>query len=213
VTLVTEEFCISDAEKAFLVASKKSQVISFVGNNPTHVTGKSPFHVNLTPSVPVKAFHWFFRNHLYEDATRSEYYQDRYNFSSNIMAINTTETQSPIVAETQLYLNGQQLGTVSKSTSLRTRMDGSYYYKFGQALDHFLTVPDKNIYTYSFCLRPKDPSPSGAVNFSQLDSQSTKLTGSFYQNAVGRYSINVFYTGYHQITYENGFVSLRYAGV
>jgi hypothetical protein len=213
VTLVTEEFCISDAEKAFLVASKKSQVISFVGNNPTHVTGKSPFHVNLTPSVPVKALHWFFRNHLYEDATTSTYYQDRFNFSSNVMATNTTETQSPIVSETQFYLNGQQLLGLSKNTSDRSRPDGSHYYKFSQPLNHFLTVPDKNIYTYSFCLRPKDPSPSGAVNFSQLDSQSTKLTGSFYKDATGRYSINVFYVGYHQITYENGFVSLSYAGV
>ncbi len=213
VTLVSEEFCISEAEKAFLVSLKRSQVVSFVGNNPTHVTGRSPFHVNLTPSVPVKALHWFFRNHLYEDATNTEYYQDRYNFSSNVLATNETETQSPIVSETQFYLNGQQLMSLSKSTSDRTRLDGSYFYKFTQPLSHFLTVPDKNIYTYSFCLRPKDPSPSGGVNFSQLNSELTKLTGSFYKEATGRYSINIFYTGYHQITYENGFMSLTYAGI
>lgn len=211
VTLVTEEFVLSDAEKAFLKSSKRSQVISFVGNNPVTVARKSPFHVNLTPSVPVKALFWFFRNTAYE---KGGYYQNRFNFSNNIFATNETETQHPIASETQLFLNGQQILSLSKPTTSDTRLDGSYYYKFAQPLTHSLTVPKKNVYTYSFCLRPKDPAPSGGVNFSGLDSDSTKLVGSFYKDAVGgTYSINVFYTGYHEITYENGFVSLRYAGV
>ena len=215
VTLVTEEFVLSDAEKAFLVSSKKSQIISFVGNNPVNRASGTggPFHVNLTPSVPVKALFWFLRNTMYEQPENTAYYQDRYNFSTDIFATNETETQSPIVAETQFYLNGQQLLGVSKPTTSNARQDGSYYYKFAQPLMHSLTVPTKNIYMYSFCLRPKDSSPSGAVNFSQLDSDSTKLVGSFYKNATGHYSINVFYTGYHELTYENGFVSLTYAGV
>jgi hypothetical protein len=213
VTLVTEEFVISETEKAFIVGSKKSQVISFVGNNPVHRAHASPFHVNLTPSVPVKALYWFFRNTLYENAGQTRYYNDRYNFSNDILATNETETMSPIASETQLYLDGKQLMSLSLPTTNTDRLDGSFFYKFLQPLSHSLTVPVKNIYMYSFCLRPKDPAPSGAVDFSQLDSQSTKLTGSFYKNAGGNYSINVFYTGYHELTYENGFVSLKYAGV
>jgi len=209
VTLVTEEFVISDIEKAFLIGARQSQVISCVGNNPVTTATSSPFNVNLTPNVPVKTLHWFFRDTRYENAGDPTFYQDRYNFSSS----RTGETMSPIVGETQLYLNGQQILGVSKPTSVTTRGDGSYYYKFAQPLNHYLTVPQKNIYTYSFCLRPKDPAPSGAVNFSQLDSDTTKLTGSFYQGAPpGTYSINVFYTGYHEITYDQGFVSLKYAG-
>lgn len=213
VTLVTEEFAIGETERAFLVGSKRTQMISFVGNNPTHRAHASPFNVNLTPNVPVKALYWFLRNTLYERQEDTRYYNDRFNFSSNILATNETETMSPIVSETQLYLNGQQLTSLSLTTSSNTRQDGSFFYKFLQPLSHSLTVPTKNVYMYSFCLRPKDPSPSGALDFAQLDAQSTKLSGSFYKGISGTYSVNVFFTGYHQITYENGFVSLTYTGV
>ena len=211
VTLVTEEIVLGPIERAFIQGNKQAQVISCVANNPVHVASSgSPFNVNLTPNVPVKALHWFFRDVTYENASDPTYFNDRYNFSSNVFTVGD-ETMSPIVGETQFYLNGQQVLGVSKSTSTNARPDGSYYYKFAQPLNHSLTVPAKNIYTYSFCIRPKDPAPSGAVNFSQLDSASTKLTGSFY--APGTFSINVFYTGYHEIIYENGFVSFKYAGV
>jgi hypothetical protein len=213
VTLVTDELVIGDAERAFIVGNKQAQVISCVGNNPVATASSSPFNINLTPNVPVKTLHWFFRDTRYENSENSTYYQNRYNFSSNIFCTDATETMSPIVGETQFYLNGQQVLGVAKSTSVANRQDGSYYYKFAQPLNHNLTVPQKNIYSYSFCLRPKDPAPSGAVNFSQLDSDTTKLTGSFYHGALGpTYSINVFYTGYHEIIYDQGFVSLKYAG-
>ena len=211
VTLVTEEYTVTPEERAFIKSNKQTQVLSFFTNNPLKtVDSSAPFSINLTPNIPVSALYWFLRNTQYEDTSNTYYYDDRYNFSSNFYSPND-ESAFPIVSESQLYLNGKQLLAVSKSMS-NSRLDGSNYFKFVQPLDHGLTIPTKNIYMYSFCLRPRDSAPSGAVNFSQMSSDSTKLTGTFYQGVTGKYSINIFYSGYHQLTYENGFVSLTYAG-
>ena len=92
-------------------------------------------------------------------------------------------------------------------------MDGSFCYKFAQTQNHKMSVPAKNIYTYSFCLDPLDPQPSGAVDFSLMDSNSTLLTGSLYEYAFANlgWNIHVFYTGYNQLTYSNGLVSLMFS--
>jgi hypothetical protein len=212
VTLITEEFVVTPEERAFLQTKKQTQIVSFVTNNPTTTaTAPGPFSVNLTPNIPVRALYWFLRDTRYEDVTANVYYNERYNFSNSLYSPDD-ESAFPVVSETQFYLNGHQVLGVSKSSS-NTRLDGSNYFKFAQPLAHGLTVPKKNAYTYSFCLHPKDPAPSGAVNFSQLSSDTTKLTGTFYDQTTGTYSINVFYSGYHQLTYDHGYVSLTYAGV
>ena len=210
VSLVTEEFTLSHDERMFMQSSKQTQLLSYVTNNPTETaTAPGPFSINLTPNIPVTALYWFLRDTDYENATDTTYFDDRYNFSNNYYAPED-ESAFPIVSETQLYLNGKQVLAVSKSNS-DSRLDGSNYFKFAQPMDHGLTVPKRNVYTYSFALRPKETSPTGAVDFSQMNSGSTKLAGTFFQGVTGTYSINVYYSGFHELTYENGYASLTYA--
>jgi hypothetical protein len=210
VSLVTEEYTVSTEERIFLQTTKQSQLLSFVTNNPTAIaTAPGPFSINLTPNIPVTALYWFLRDTDYENATDTTYFDDRYNFSNNYYAPED-ESAFPIVSETQLYLNGKQVLAVSKSNS-DSRLDGSNYFKCAQPMDHGLTVPKRNVFTYSFALRPKETSPTGAVDFSQMNSGSTKLAGTFFQGVTGTYSINVYYSGFHELTYENGYASLTYA--
>ena len=212
VTLVTEEYVVTPEERAFLKMNPQAQTISFVTNNPTTTASATagPFSINLTPTIPVSVLYWFLRDTQYENATDPTYYNERYNFSNNLYSPED-ESAFPVVSETQFYLNGRQVLGVSKSSS-NSRLDGSNYFKFTQPLDHGLTTPKKNAYMYSFSLRPKESAPSGAVNFSQLSSDTTKLSGTFYNGVTGTYSVNVFYAGYHQLTYANGYVSLTFAG-
>ena len=220
VYLVTDEIILDAPERQYLQNTKMENIISLSRNDPVTPVLGTPFKANLTPNVPVKTIHWFLRNAKYEDLSNVTFYNDRFNYSdkeySTLVATPPNfETQHPIISQTIMYLNGVQILTVSLPLTSRTEMDGSYYYKYGQSYNHGLSTPTKNIYTYSFCLDPKNPQPSGALDFSQMDSNSTLLTGSLYSRAfqTAQWNLNVYYTGYNQITYSNGLVSLMFSGI
>jgi len=180
----------------------------------------SPFRANLTPNISVKTLHWFARNSLYESYSNSYYYNNRFNFThkdyqlpfSNTNTMSQQETNNPIISQTIIYLNGVQLLGLARPITNQTQRDGSYYYKFSQPFNHSLSVPEKNIYTYSFCIRPKDPQPSGSLDFSQMDSTTTFINGSLYQYAsqTANWNFYIYYTGYNQVTYSNGLVTLDF---
>ena len=231
VYLVTDEVILSDKERQFIMNNKQENVLSVVRNDaqvPISV-GQSPFYANLTAGVPVKIMHWFIRQKKYEDTSNLYYYNNRFNFCNidyeDIIAPITTvflqdpvlyETAHPIISQTSLYLNGVEImGTSNQPTGNDTAPDGSFFYKFGQALTSDLSTPLRNIYTYSFCLRPKDPQPSGALNFALMDPNTTRLTCSIYANQTpppDGWNLHIYYVGYNQITYSKGLVSLGFIG-
>ncbi len=218
--LVTEEITLTADERRFIQNTPRNQTISLVRNNPTllvdPVNNPGPFNNFLVPNIPVKAFYWFFRSQKVE--TSPNFWYNRYNFCTNTLLTSDAssagqEQNYPVVAETFFYLNGRQQLGLSRETSSSTRKDGSYYYKFLQPMAYDLNIPRRNIYMYSYCLNPKEPAPTGSVDFSKMSAQTSKLTGSIYldpnytlQNAP--YNMYVYYQGYQRIRYENGFISV-----
>ena len=228
--LVTDEVVLDDRERQYLQNNTQKNMISFTRNESVTPVVVNPFTANLTPQISIKIMHWFMRNTKYEDVSDPAYYQDRFNFSSNKYAyINPTyisltqevqETTHPIISQSILYLNGVQSAVTTFPVTTTYIQDGSYYYKFIVPLSHSLTVPAKNIYTYSFCTQPKDPQPSGSLDFSQMNSTTTFLNGSVYiprdpiTPLIGippfSYNLYIYYVGYNQITYKDGLVSLSF---
>ena len=220
VYLVTEEITLGNKERQYLQNNIQKNMVSFARNDSSYPINGTPFTANLTPNISVKTLHWFARNQLYEDPSSSEYFNNRFNFSntnyllpfSNTNTLSQQESNNPIICQSIIYLNGVELTGLSLPTTVRNRRDGSYYYKFSQPLNHSLSSPTRNIYTYSFCIKPKDPQPSGSLDFSQMDSTTTFVTGSLYSDASTDETWNfyMYYTGYNQITYSNGLVSLDF---
>lgn len=220
VYLVTDEIILDDRERQFLQNNTQKNIVTFARNDPMTPIKGTPFTHNLTPNISVKTLHWFARNAEYEDTSNSYYFNNRFNFThkdyqlpfSSTNTMQQQESNNPIISQSIIYLNSVALFALSKSTSVRNIRDGSYYYKFTQPFNHFLSVPSKNIYTYSFCVHPRDPQPSGSLDFSQLDSTITFITGSLYSFASTKKTWNfyVYYTGFNQITYSNGLVSLDF---
>ena len=85
---------------------------------------------------------------------------------------------------------------------------GGLYYTFKQAIDHGLSVPTKNIYMYSFSERPFDYNQGGALDFSQLNSQTTHLDIKFLDQYApqiqSEFSLNLFYYGYVTLAIGGG---------
>jgi hypothetical protein len=220
--IVTNEIVLSEAERTFIQNNVQKNLVSLTRNDSVYTVRQTPFVANLTPNIPVKVVHWFIRNQAYEDQTNSLYYNNRFNFSgknyvpfSKYDTLTQQETNNPVISETMMYLNGVQLTGLSLPVSIQDRRDGSYYFKFLQPLSHSLSSPSRNIYTYSFCLNPADPQPSGALDFGQMDSRSTFINASLYSLTSSKqlsnaYSMYIFYTGFNTVTYNNGLVSLDF---
>jgi hypothetical protein len=221
--LVTNEVILSQAERQYLRSNVQKNLVNFTRNDSVYTVSQTPFVANITANVPVKVLHWFVRNKAYENQSDATYYNNRFNFSnqnynlpfSSSSTITQQETNNPVISQTQLYMSGVQLSGLSLPVSVQNRKDGSYYFKFIHPLAHSLSAPSRNIYTYSFCLNPADPQPSGSLDFSQLDSRSTFITSSLYSLTSQRtfsnsFSMYMFYTCFNTITYSNGLVSLDF---
>lgn len=75
-----------------------------------------------------------------------------------------------VVKECQMMFLGHERFSVRSGEYFRTVQPYTYHTR----------VPDKNIYTYSFSLFPEQIQPSGAANFSKLDSVSLNLVFNDY---------------------------------
>jgi len=217
--LVTDEIVLGDAERRYLRNNIQKNLVSFTRNDSVYPVTQTPIVANLTPNIPVKVLHWFIRNKKYENSADSTYFNNRFNFSnqdyqlpfSNTNTLAQQETNFPIISQTLIYLNGVQLTGLCQSATVRNQKDGSYYFKFNQPYNHSLCTPDRNIYTYSFCLDPANSQPSGSLDFGQMISRSTFLNCSLYSlkntSVINAYNMYMFYTGFATVTYSNGLVS------
>jgi hypothetical protein len=100
------------------------------------------------------------------------------------------------------------------NVDILSTFQGSLYYSFKQPMEHGLSIPSKNIYTYSFGLTPKEYNQGGYLNFSKLNSQTTTLSLSFdptyAQQIIQGYNLYVFYYGYTILEFHNGFARLPF---
>jgi hypothetical protein len=222
--IVTDEIILTDSERMYFKNTVQKNLISFTRNDSVYPVNGTPFIANITANVPLKVVHWFIRNQAYEDATSSKYYNNRFNFSSQDYSLPFSssstllqqETNNPVISETVLYLSGVEVTSIAQTVTITDKRDGSYYFKFIQPLNHYLSSPSRNIYTYSFSIDPSDPQPSGALDFSHMDARNTFISCSLYSRpgsvSTGAvYNMYMFYTGYNTITYQNGLVSLDFA--
>lgn len=228
VQLVTEEVTLSEEELFYHMNSPHMSIYNTVQRQPifrldkgqgvknstTGISSGCPriYKDELVSNMPVKAFHWFIRDQRYENENDNTYYLNRYNFSRNPTANVQTEENFQILSDARIYVNGNsQLSFLDKSNPPFTKTTGSNYYKYVVANTYGYISPKRNIYTYSFTLNPREPSPSGSLDFSLMDSSKTYVNGHILDSATSNsYNINTHYLGYIILKYENGFCNLLF---
>ena len=218
--LVTEEITVSPEERQYLANERQTFITDIVRRHPSIISdvNKDIIKNNLVPNIPVKCIHWFLRNTEFEDATDStgdkdlqeeKYYQNRFNFSSNV---NFDEVQTffhPIMSEASFNINGNKLPNVSNTNH--------NYYKYLIPYKNRLSRPIRNVYTYSFSMNPINVEPSGNLDFSNIQSDKTSIevkldtsSGSLVDVVNKTYSLQMYYTGYQTYIFDKGFMSLAY---
>jgi len=228
IQLVTEEAALSPEEVSYYKNNKLSIIYNTVSRQPKYnldrssgvVNSLSPtlngcpsaYKDNLVTSLPVKAFHWFIRDKRYENASDPEYFKNRFNFSSNSTSNVSTEHLYEILSDASIYTNGEkQLDFFDGGGPPYTTTAGANYYKYVQSHIHGFTVPRRNIYNYSFSLNPRNPSPSGSMDFSGMTSSKTFVEGRILDTATSNsYNISTFFIGYMVVEYNNGSCGLLF---
>lgn len=210
-TLITEEILLNDDERIYYMNTplkylvpkvQKESTLSFSGNNPS---------LELTASFPVQTIAWFFRNKNYENVSDGRYSDSRYSYGYTTQYIATgIQLQFPsgnsnfvdVISTAKITLN---------NVDILSTFQGSLYYSFKQPLEHGLSIPSKNIYTYSFGLTPKEYNQGGYLNFSKLNSQTTNLQLTFnpqYTTQITQgYNLYLFYYGYTLLVFQGGFAT------
>ena len=132
-------------------------------------------------------------------------FNNRYNFSSDGSDSNIyNEFSKHVITDAKIYMNGSyQIGFQGSENSKL----GAGYYKYIQSFQHHLEPPARNIYTYSFAINPRNPTPTGALNFALMNSSKTVMELRMNPDDNKSYTMHLYYLGYKWLKYENGFVS------
>jgi hypothetical protein len=210
--IITEEILLEDAEKLYYQNTPVKYIVNKVQKeSPLFYSSGSPI-LQLTANFPVQMITWFFRNKNYENVNDARYYNLRYNYGYTTQYISTginlsfpygTSNYVDVIKTAKIVLN---------NVDISSTFNGSLYYTFKQPMEHGISIPSKNIYTYSFGLNPKEYNQGGYLNFSKLNSQTTTLQLVFlpsYQNQItSGYNLYLFYYGYAFLQFQGGFASL-----
>jgi hypothetical protein len=218
--LVTEEITVNPEERQYLATERQTFITDIVRRHPSIIStpNEDIIRNNLVPNIPVKCIHWFLRNTDFEivddpsgghASQERKFYQNRFNFSSNVNFDEVQTFFNPIMDEASFYINGNRLPNVSKTNH--------NYYKYLIPFRNRLARPIRNIYTYSFSMNPINVDPSGNLDFSQIKSDKTSIevkldtsASSLVDTSSNNYSLNMYYTGYQTYVFEKGFMSLAY---
>jgi hypothetical protein len=214
VQLVTEEATLSPEEADYYMSKTMTVMYDGVQRQPIFElpSNTSTYKDQLVSSLPVKAFHWFLRDKRYEDKTSNVYFENRFNFSSNPTYNPIYESDNQVMSDARIYVNGtSQLAFLGPYNPPFTKTIGSNYYKYVVPNTHGYSAPFRNIYTYSFSLNPREPSPSGALDFSVMESSKTYVNGHILDSATSNtYNISTHFLGYIILRYENDFCNLLF---
>ena len=138
------------------------------------------------------------------DANFSDYHylQNRFNFSKNPDFDEEFTFFNPVMKNAKFFIQGVDLPNISSTT------DG--YYKYMVPYQKRLSRPVRNIYTYSFSINPINVNPSGSLDFSEIQSEKTKIELKLDPGLTDTYTLYIYYTGYQTFNFEKGFMSLVY---
>ena len=212
--LITEEILLENAEKLYYQNTPLKYIVNRVQKESSLSFNSTNTTLQLTANYPVQVLAWFFRNKNYESVTDGRYYASRYSYGYSTQYIQTgINLQFPsgnanfvdVINNAKITLN---------NVDILSTFQGSLYYSFKQPMEHYLSIPSKNIYVYSFGLTPKEYNQGGYLNFAKLNSQTTYIQLNFnpaYTNQlVTGYNLYLFYYGYSLLQFQGGFASLPF---
>lgn len=124
---------------------------------------------NLVFNHPVKELVWILRRSDNANSSGNNILQnDYFNFSTG--APGAQATGGHVLRDEDTADN-----VIKFNNAERASARPASYYSLVQPYQHHTRIPSKNIYNYSFALRPEEHQPSGSTNFSRIDNATLTL--------------------------------------
>ena len=178
------------------------QVQSIVKDN---VNNYRNVKIPITLNHPVKELIWFLRrpdvNEFKVDPCNCNniisYGNDWFNFSDTIGTIHGFDDT---FNKAFLNLNG----------SNRFSEQSADYFRLVQTYIRHSRIPSKQIYVYSFSLRPEEYQPTGTCNYSRIDNSDLNLSFNSTNDPIN-YNIYIYATNYNILRIKGGMAGLAYS--
>jgi len=207
--VVTEEITVRPEERLYLLRKKQLLVTDVAKKHPEldiEANSERTLKLDLVPNIPVKCFHWFFRDKRFEnDSIIGEpgetedgelYVHNRFNFSRDTDFDELNTFFSPVLSSARFHINGNPIPNITSASHS--------FYKYLIPYQRRLSRPIRNIYTYAFAIAPKSVNPSGALDFTMLKSDRTNIEVTLSDAAQNSYTMHMYYTGYQTFVIEDG---------
>ena len=198
--LVLETVKLTDVERNYYMRGTEITV-NHVYKEPVNSISTQLTNMNLTANFPVSLITWFIRKNL--NTGDPLYYLKRFNFSY-LTNPNITLQNVDIFEYIYMFVNNE---------NITSRFTGQGFYKYLQPLYSNISTPVKDIYMYSFGLRPNEYNQGGALDFSKADSSTStlsfKVNNLFLTDISLNYTINMYYYGYIKLKFSGGYCTLQ----
>lgn len=211
--LITEEILLTDEERIYYRLNRQTIVINKVFNEAVTSYKEGKPEQNFSCDFPVIMMSWFIRNNTYENSTDNTYYASRYNYGYTTKYFQTSSNVNFFDGTTFKYIDALQFSDIyiNNRNIMGTFATGPFY-QFKQPMDHGLSLPVKSLYVYCFGKSPKEYNQGGYLDFSKLNSTTSKIVMTFNPeyapNIQSNFKISIFYYGYKVLEIANGSAKL-----
>ena len=188
--ILTEYIYLTDEEKNYIKARPTDYVIEQLQLSRGVIEdteNSKTFKLNFTN--PVKEIYIVVQSQDTQDNN------DWFNFDDPRQPNNSNS----FIETLQLEFNNEIM--VSKDVADRL------YLLYAQPMYHHTRVPKRNIYSYSFALRPEDPEPTGQVNMSRIINKLLKVELATYGGSDNR-NIRIYAKNYNVLRIQDGLAGL-----
>ena len=149
------------------------------------------------------------------DETASKNGSYRLNFNHPVKELVWVVQHSGTKAEPFNYENGTDEPIIDANLQLNghdrfDKREGSYF-RLVQPFQHHTRIPKKNIYVYSFAVKPEEHQPSGTCNFSRIDNATLKLTMEDAAVSATGSKVKIFATSINVLRIMSGMGGLAYS--
>jgi Major capsid protein N-terminus/Large eukaryotic DNA virus major capsid protein len=211
--LLFDQVFLTQDERMHYMNTEHNLVIPTIYRETPIKFTKGTVSVNMSPNYNIAMISWFIRNFNYENNENE--YKNRYSYGyvSDLVQSNTTFTNWR--GDTAKYV--QTIDVVDifiNNFNIIKGMQGDSYFKYTQNIEHGLSIPDKDIFSYCFSENPNDFKQRGEINFKDFPSKTTNMSVTFMSSLVDElkesYSMYVYYYGYSILSIKNGYGVVSY---
>ncbi len=174
--------------------------------------------INISLNHPIKSLYWVIQNNqaLTEstdytsiDSSKNTYNEpDDWSHGNDYLNYKTHEDVNPSHIKSLEQYEHFKEATILFNGIERFEYRDATYFRTIQPYEVGYTFPEKNIYMYSFCLKPEEHQPSGSCNFSRIDNLSFVFKGD--QSFTG-YTFTLYAKNYNILRIMEGMGGLLYS--